>query len=302
MNPNKIVLPVTFALFALSACGGGSSNSSPANANLEQAAATGLILDVDSNDSFATSLLLTLPNINYFTPSQNNQYVYTQPCSSGGSQDYTVNDIDGDQTVSAGDTYTIDFTSCNDDFTTYSGILHATITALSGDPLNANTSGDPINAQAWSITENIILTNLVISNAELPAPTTYNGGITFVASNTSQSITNNGSLSSSATLNGTSITETYAQYSFIRTDDGVTATTDLDTAGNVTVSGRADLSGSFTQVTNPVFSGPSNSAPTSGQIIITYPGVPVFTITAVNTGLQVQTDSNPPVIIPWPNN
>ena len=273
-----------------------------ANTDLEKATADALIQDVDSNDSFATNLLLLLPDINSFNASEQNQYVYTQSCPLSGSKGYTVNDLDADQTVSVGDTYTIVFTNCNDDDSTYNGTLDATITALSGDPLNANTSGDPINAQAWSITENITLTSLQITSTDLPAPTTYNGGLILDASNTSKSITNNGNLSDSARINGILITETYSQYSFISTDDGVTSTTDYDTAGNASVTGRADLSGPFTQVTNPIFSGPSNSAPTTGQTILTYTGIPVFTMTAVSTGLQVQADNNTPVVVPWPTN
>jgi hypothetical protein len=198
----------------------------------------------------------------------------SQPCSGGGSLtiDATLRNT---QTISNGDTMTVNALNCVEDGNKLNGSMSIAF---------SDVSGDPINTSSGAATMDTRLTNFSIVNGSTTATVNGDMKIAFRLTNaTSGSVTISGKslLITEQTSGAAALNLTLSDYTLTGSTNG-TATT---SAANFTLSGNANGLGQFAYTVKNLqpFVSVGTAMPGSGSLIVNGAASSV-TVTAVNTG------------------
>jgi hypothetical protein len=202
----------------------------------------------------------------------------TENCTDGGSVTLTLNDADGNQDLSTGDSLSASFSSCSEAGTVMNGSISINNVVISGDPLSPPYSLQlTVQANNFSVTENSEMASL---NGAMTLSQSTGDGVSFT----------NTISGTSMALNETGGSATLSAFQLSSTENGSAYTLDM----NATVS-SSEIGGAVTIVTDTTFQGVDPNDPFTGQATITganNSSVTLIAVDSVNVTLEVDADGD----------
>ena len=209
------------------------------------------------------------------------QVTKSQPCGSGGSVAVTLDDLDGNNKLSAGETIKADFTNCVESGLTLNGSFTLNAVSLAGDP---SQSG----AGPYNITVDFTFSGLSV--VETSNTFLINGGFRLGLV-TNDRITLNSSISgASLTATVNSDNTTLSNFADTLTENSTTGAYSYTSKGTLYSS---KLGGTVTFETIASFQGVGSDYPSSGVMKVTGANQTSLQFTAVDSGnTKLEVDTN----------
>ncbi len=202
----------------------------------------------------------------------------TENCTDGGSFSFTLNDADGNQDLSTGDSLSASFSNCSEAGTVMNGSISINNVVIEGDPLSFPYSLQlTIQANNFSVTENSETASL-------------NGAMTLSQATGDGALFTNTISGTSIALNETGGSATLSAFQLSSTENGSAYALDM----NATVS-SSEIGGAVTIVTDATFQGVEPNDPFTGQATITganNSSVTLIAMDEVNVTLEVDADGD----------
>jgi len=202
----------------------------------------------------------------------------TENCSGGGSLSFTLNDADGNQDLSTGDSLSAAFSNCSEAGTVVNGSISINNVMISGAPLSFPYSLQlTIQANNFSVTQNSETASL---NGAMTLSQSTVDGVSFANTISGTSIA----------VNQTGGSATLSAFQLHSTEDGSAYTLDM----NATVS-SSEIGGAVTIITDAAFEGVEPNDPFTGQATITganNSSVTLIAVDSVNVTLEVDADGD----------
>lgn len=301
---------VIFMAMWLAACGGGGGSTAvPAQQTPTTAQVNSMIGVYTASITTQENLLTFLTSV---FPVSAAGFTLNNVCPYGGTATLNYQD-NNDSQVSTGDSYTITFSDCVTlEFTYTSGSILADITDVSATTPNFN-SGIGVFTTDWSIAETVSFSNLrVVDNATFSSSSLL-GALDVSLGNdltlpAYHAILGSSNLQADNLTGGNASTLQYASLSLaFNTDTATNAfTLDHDFSATYTSSGTTQQ---FFYTNEPPFSGTAafvgdtESAPTTGSLLIEWSGYQQVTLVAqpdeLNVAVDIVGDNAPVSLVPW---